>query len=467
MERHNTSDSHFEQEWREAFEGAEMPPSAHLWKGIEAELANNESGYYRKRLLFFKLMAAASVALAMVLSGMWIYTSYSPMGLHEPASTLAEARDTSSSSAAPSQESSASIVDSTADQALRTRISSPTPSNEEAYSGNSSLQARIARPQVVERLRELNNAVQAPVLVEPSSTESLPYYDVQSLVHGQHIAHYDEEYMEPLRPEFAFTPALGEVNLRGVPLVGLGKKRGPKSSENLWAGLNLASGSFDNSISTSGNFAPAFSTMDASSSEPEVSSSTGMAFSAGMGLGKRLGRRFVVLGGFQYGVMQTTTSSNMYLVNASNMERQAMHINASGDDRSTLSFNTTDVPFEYNNRFEMVSIPFQAGYYLISGKLSWMISAGVSSDILLKSIATSTDGTVRSEQRPGDASDWRALNWSGLMGTLVSYQLSERYSLALEPSYRMGLNSLTDTSSQYTSIPNSLMVGFRFNYILQ
>jgi hypothetical protein len=483
MERHKSSDDRFEKEWREAFEGAEIMPSAHVWKGIEAEVANQESGYFRRRIFLFKLMAVASVALAMVMSGLWWYASSGNGALmHEPQLLGAETttRETTLSKAGQGTEA-ASIQ---APEASGLPLQAQTTATASRANGQTSSPntapgigelpqqqretiARTTRPKFPR-----NNAPTSPIL--PKEEEYSPSQFLTSSEKASEAPSglpmtkvYDEaEALAGLQLPFEYAPSLTQTTrIQGVPLVGLGKRKMKQGADNLWAGINLASGSFDNSIQSYTGFSPAFSTMDAKAQEPEVSSSTGIAYSAGLGMGKRLGKRTVILGGFQYGVMQMTTSSNLYLVNATNMQREALHLHASGGDRSTLSFNTTDVPYEYNNRFEMISLPMQAGYYLVSGKISWMVSAGVASDILLKSVASSADGSIKSEQRPGDNSDWRAFNWSGLVGTALTYKVDERYSLALEPAYRMGLNSLTESTSNYSSVPSSLMLGFRFNYI--
>ena len=68
MEEYN--DKHgFEEEWAEAFSDAELAPADHVWSKVEASVASNQSDKIKKSLLFFKFLAAASVAFALSVGG--------------------------------------------------------------------------------------------------------------------------------------------------------------------------------------------------------------------------------------------------------------------------------------------------------------------------------------------------------------------------------------------------------------
>ncbi len=64
----------FEGMWSDAFEGKEMKPSPELWQKLDNHLANQESKKYRKGIFFYKWVAAASVVLLLVASGLYIAT---------------------------------------------------------------------------------------------------------------------------------------------------------------------------------------------------------------------------------------------------------------------------------------------------------------------------------------------------------------------------------------------------------
>ncbi|MBD0258988.1 MAG: hypothetical protein ICV83_24990 [Cytophagales bacterium] len=64
----------FEEEWRSAFEEAELPPNNDVWTRLDAHLANQESRKYRNRLIWFQRIAAG-VLLLLLGSGAWLWMS--------------------------------------------------------------------------------------------------------------------------------------------------------------------------------------------------------------------------------------------------------------------------------------------------------------------------------------------------------------------------------------------------------
>ena len=53
----------FEKSWENAFEGADLTPSTHLWTGIEAGIANHEVERYRRGIAYYKWAVAAGILL--------------------------------------------------------------------------------------------------------------------------------------------------------------------------------------------------------------------------------------------------------------------------------------------------------------------------------------------------------------------------------------------------------------------
>ena len=60
--------SDFEREWQQAFEDAEMEPGKDIWNNIDAHLANKETDKYKRKVVYYRWMAAASVIFAIGLS---------------------------------------------------------------------------------------------------------------------------------------------------------------------------------------------------------------------------------------------------------------------------------------------------------------------------------------------------------------------------------------------------------------
>jgi hypothetical protein len=64
--------SRFEEEWRQAFEEAELPPANDVWSRLDAHLANQESRKYKNRLVWFQRIAAG-VLLVLLGGGAWLW----------------------------------------------------------------------------------------------------------------------------------------------------------------------------------------------------------------------------------------------------------------------------------------------------------------------------------------------------------------------------------------------------------
>jgi hypothetical protein len=63
----------FEDSFKEAFKDAEANPSEIVWANIELELEKSEGGKMKRRLMFFKTLAAASVIFAVMVGGIGYY----------------------------------------------------------------------------------------------------------------------------------------------------------------------------------------------------------------------------------------------------------------------------------------------------------------------------------------------------------------------------------------------------------
>ncbi len=63
----------FEDSFKEAFKDAEANPSENVWTNIELDLEKAEGDKMKRRLVFFKMLAAASIVFAMSVAGIGYY----------------------------------------------------------------------------------------------------------------------------------------------------------------------------------------------------------------------------------------------------------------------------------------------------------------------------------------------------------------------------------------------------------
>jgi hypothetical protein len=90
----------------------------------------------------------------------------------------------------------------------------------------------------------------------------------------------------------------------------------------------------------------------------------------------------------------------------------------------------------------------------------------VSTDLFLQNtISPDGGGVSRTTQGRGAESPYRSLNFSGLMGTELSYKLGSRYRVSVNPGLRYPFNSVYKSNTGIDATPVTFDVGLRFRYI--
>ena len=64
----------FEESWKKAFDEAEVSPSRKVWTNIELDLERARGGELKRRLMFYQMLAAASVVFALAVGGIGYYS---------------------------------------------------------------------------------------------------------------------------------------------------------------------------------------------------------------------------------------------------------------------------------------------------------------------------------------------------------------------------------------------------------
>jgi hypothetical protein len=126
-------------------------------------------------------------------------------------------------------------------------------------------------------------------------------------------------------------------------------------------------------------------------------------------------------------------------------------------------------PYTINSANEFISVPVQAGYLFIDKKIGLQLNSGVSTDFFVRNTLSDPTGQRQSySQSAGQDSPYRAVNFSGLMSSEVSYKLGRHYRLSLVPGMRYSFAPVLKSSAGSSTGNNMVWdIGFRFRYIFK
>ena len=94
------------------------------------------------------------------------------------------------------------------------------------------------------------------------------------------------------------------------------------------------------------------------------------------------------------------------------------------------------------------------------------LNAGVAADLFYRNTIADQSGQINSySQNAGDNSVYRTVNWTGLLGTELSYKMNNHYRIAIVPGVRYSFDSVLKSSTGSAINPLIWDVGFRFKYI--
>ncbi len=498
----------YERKWQQAFEGAEITPPEKLWTGIEASIANGEAAKYKRRAFYYKWLAAAGMVL---FAGLLGYLAYQSSWVTNSSETTITDRPDFQESPGSKETQPLSSSDQTPDQTpdLGSESSQSSDQGEsaalsEAFKGEDTQDANeqpvkqsqetlltqtnrsekdqgalaeSGQDQVGEPLdqddrsillageydkNDLDAAEKGAAPLEKSDlpeTNSTNYYktDAATTVEQQLLA------LNPLKPrQQSMTLSTTPSHIYGVALQPASE---PKifESKGFWAGISLAPGQFDPNYQQGNELAlnsPAFDQVTGSSFTPSEETSAGFSFSLAVDLGLKLSPRWEVTSGLQYFRNNVQSSTNAVIgqtpVFSSVVESLDLR-NSSG----ALAFAPTDL----DNDFQFISIPLQAGYIVLDKKIQLTINAGLAADIFLKNTISPSDASLESVTiNPGSDSPYRTLYFNGMVGLQASYEILPRYSITLQPQYKIAISEFTKPDNTYSSLPASIGVGVGIKY---
>ena len=476
----------FEDSFKEAFNGAEVAPSDSVWTGIELELEKAEGDKTRRRLLFYKMLAAASVTFAMCVAGVgYLVVSHQQETFNERLTSTGETAETKNGEAVirgiESDDASTSVA--------------ARESNESSENSNN----RIAE---VNRANATNDAPSRGTNHEPvqsiSKTDLASEANVQEniVMDNENVATsgillpetVQDKYADRALPLFysARSPQLkvdqdkpdpGAVLLAKLAAeeqayARLDKREKEQKAERLWTSVGFAAGGFSSvNPSVSPTATNNMIAMSNSTVPDKQSKAAGVAYSMGVNVGAKLSKRWLIQGGLNYlsqssdYIATNVVAENNYTTFKSETVNELNKLPQIADAYASGGLTPT-VPYSVNNNVKFLSVPVQAGYLLVNQKFGLQLNAGVSTDLFLQNTITPEGGSLdKTTQGRGEDSPYRSVNFSGLMGTEFSYRFGTHYRVALNPGLRYPLNSVYKEDIGIQSTPVTFDLGLRFRYI--
>lgn len=511
----------FEESWTNAFEQAEVNPSSEVWTNVELELERQEGGKLKRRILFYKMLAAASVVFAMAVAGVGYYNTYveshgtgdGQIAQNTPSATSKqtdESKNANGKAPAPkeadpiegnpnaSAERDADNRGQLTEGAGNTQpgereAERPGNSNEKVMSASTADKAITNSKEntpgnggdnraalAVAEANSGNSTITTELAATPVTQDGAMAEGDAALPTGRTVA--NRQYNRQL-PQLARlrTPVLtfyktepDRIDLWLAGLTGDEKKTKKESrEETLWTAVGFSAGAF-NALTRGGGDMQAGALSDANylsaatGSLNNETSASGISYSVGLNVGGKVAKRWVLQGGVNYMTNYAEFTSNAVVTDLSNFKA------ATSVELNKLSAGTSrdkvvpTAPYSVTSNLEYVSVPVQAGYLLVNRAFGIQINGGVSTDMFIQSKLTPKGENLDAvSQSAGKESPYRTINFSGLLGTEFTYKFASHYRVSLNPGIRYPLNSIYKSDIDLESTPLTFDIGLRFRYIFQ
>lgn len=447
----------FEDAWHKAFENAEQAPSENVWAGLEGSLNKTETGAMKRRVVFYQRLAAASVLFALLLGGI---TTYYISNRAEQQMNLAQEK----SSQFPESNAMDNITGSKSTEENISKIRSEEDDVIDSKEGS-----------LKENTSQNATGFVANLFDKTDDTNIIRKDSVSDQQVKQSVIRHDPSLLSMIpEPRVAVKGRMKEVTivrkLPAMPSAFMDSKKDKRAKENIWASMGASAGNYSapsqslSPVSSAKATYLAMADAQNTSSAFSTASTKGTVFSVGMNVGKRISKRWLVLGGVAYMSQSTGYTSNFAAVDANNNLTASV---AEYANRVSFSSLVTASPYQINSVNELISVPLQAGYLLIDRRIGLQLNSGVATDFFVQNTINDESGQLASySSGAGDSSPYRTVSWAGLMGTELSYRIATRYRVSLAPGLRYSFNSVLKPDAS-PSRPLAWDVGFRFRYIFR
>lgn len=485
----------FEKKWSNAFEGAEISPSDAVWTNVELDLERAAGGKMKKRILFYKLLAAASLIFAMGVAGVY-YLQVTPQ--QEDAMALRDTSGPENSHAGYAGNRADNQTEAATESSPLSNPSLMPDNNLQASNGNNSSVSTILPDRVVRGKSDANKHINQQIKTLDSSVSNEVSVDRKMLVANDKSDQVSDLMRVNTTEALVFTDNNNTLNDRKLPpivslknpeliiakkenestadpgMVLLAKLKDEEKKyaeedrkklkqEELWTSVAFGAGTF-NPNSSIGTMIQS-NGLGGTSNNVNSNPSTGSSFSFGVQVGGKITYRLVLQGGISY-----LTQNASYMSNIASMESASLKASLNDFTSSSGSkyLAVTTSPYSVSSNLQYISVPTQLGYVLVDRKFAIQVNGGVATDIfIVNTLTPETDNVSKVSQGPGDNSPYRPVLFSGLVGTEFSYRFSDRYRIAINPGLRYALNSMYKTEVSAEASPITYDVALRFRYIFK
>ena len=424
----------FEDSFKDAFSGAELSPSAAVWTNVELGLEKASGGKMKRNLLLFQLLAAASVAFALGISA--VYYLNQPAG-EQNTNHQAVTESPVATSSEPSKENAVSKEEAVVkdnniqreDENLVIKATQKSERGSNTVVNSVQMEDEVNRPWIAYQI----NKTELSSFVKTNRAKLMALPEA-------------EKPVEP-DPEMLLQAKLRDIEKKYEQE----DKKSKKSNEKAWASVGFGAGSYKPN-------------RESLRDDYSSSSVTGASYSVGVNVAGKISKRFIVQGGISYLTQNADfNSSSSDGSNAALSEFAPVK----GFDDGPLIGGATDT-YVVNSSMQFVSIPVQAGYLIIDRAFGLQINGGISTDLFLSNTLTADDSDYQKvTQAAGSESPYRTVNFSGLLGTEMSYRITDQYRISLNPGLRYSLNSIYKDGVPAEVIPVTFDVSLRFRYIFK
>jgi hypothetical protein len=429
----------FEESFKEAFTGAEIAPSDSVWVNVELDLEKASGGKMKGRLLFFQLLAAASMVFAMGVGGIYYLNSNqdaAPALVKQESSSLQNENQEilPKESSTYAQNNNQNKTNNPVKDTRRVSVQQTTPTQDEnvlvAQAGS------IANIGLTEQIVASASVDENKISLRKSSLPKLVDIEMPVLKVQKNEPDPGMVLLAKLRDE--------EKKYQ---------QNEPEVKEKLWTSVGMGAGTFNPNSTSSSSSLSAFG--NSSSSNP----TSGASYSVGLSVGGKIAKRIVIQGGVSY-------LSNNAAYTSSAASGAYASLNEFADVKSE-AVNATS-PYRVSSNLQYMSVPVQAGYIIIDRALAVQLNGGISTDVFFQSTLTPENGDLdKVTQGAGSDSPYRTLNFSGLLGTELSYKVGNHYRIAVNPGMRYALNSIYKAEVATQNSPVTFDVALRFRYIFK